>query len=300
MASSAYNGACSPLSHLMSFFPGTTNRSRPKLLAGAALVWLTICACAASVAAQAGPASVYLEELTSAEVSGAIHAGTTTIIIPIGGTEQSGPHMALGKHNVRARVLAGKVAAALGNTLVAPVLAYVPEGRITPPAGHMRFAGTISVPDDAFKSLLEGAARSFRQTGFTDVVLIGDHGGYQAQLQAVATRLNRDWAGSPARVLFIEDYYRAAQAPYVQALHAQGLSDAQIGTHAGVADTSLMLAVDPSLVRADQLPLAARQGQSGGVAGDPRASSAALGQLGVDLIVQQTVAAIRKARGTRP
>jgi creatinine amidohydrolase/Fe(II)-dependent formamide hydrolase-like protein len=300
MASSAYNGACSPLSYPMSFDPGTNDTARPRFLARAALVWLTLCACVVGAAAQAAPASVYLEELTSAEVRDAIHAGANTIIVPVGGTEQSGPHMALGKHNVRARVLAGKVAAALGNALVAPVLAYVPEGRITPPAGHMRFAGTISIPDDAFKSLLEGAARSFRQEGFTDVVLIGDHGGYQAQLQAVATRLNRDWAGSPARALFIEDYYRAAQAPYVQALRAKGLSDAQIGTHAGVADTSLMLAVDPALVRPDQLAAAAREGQGGGVAGDPRASSAALGQLGVDLIVQQTVAAIRKAKGTRP
>ena len=81
-----------------------------------------------------------------------MQSGTTTIIMPAGGTEQSGPHMALGKHNVRARVLAGRIAAALGDTLVAPVLAYVPEGAISPPAGHMRFPGTISIPDAAFKS----------------------------------------------------------------------------------------------------------------------------------------------------
>jgi hypothetical protein len=55
--------------------------------------------------------SVYLEDLTWVEVQAALRSGQTTIIIPVGGTEQNGPHMALGKHNVRARVLAGKIAA---------------------------------------------------------------------------------------------------------------------------------------------------------------------------------------------
>jgi creatinine amidohydrolase/Fe(II)-dependent formamide hydrolase-like protein len=276
---------------------GARNARRPARAAYAAALLIWTWALAAAV--QAAPASVFLEDLTSAEVRAALAAGKTTIIIPVGGTEQSGPHMALGKHNVRARVLAGRIAQALGNTLVAPVLAYVPEGSIAPPTGHMRFAGTISIPEDAFRAVLEGAARSFRQQGFTDVVLIGDHGGYQTQLKAVAARLNRDWAGTPARADFIAEYYLAAQTPYVQALKAQGLSQAQIGTHAGVADTSLMLAVDASLVRPEQLALAAREGAAGGVAGDPRASSAALGQLGVDLIVEKTVAAIRQAQGTR-
>src|SRR4051812_48426410 len=81
-------------------------------------------------AAQAAPPGVQLEELTWTEVRAALQAGSTTIIIPVGGTEQSGSHMALGKHNVRARVLAGRIAAMLGDTLVAPVLAYVPEGAI--------------------------------------------------------------------------------------------------------------------------------------------------------------------------
>ncbi|KJK24372.1 creatininase [Burkholderiaceae bacterium 16] len=256
-------------------------------------LWLAVFSPAAWSAAN----SVYLEELTSTEVRDAIHAGTTTIIIPVGGTEQSGPHMALGKHNVRVKVLAGRIATSLGHTLVAPVVAYVPEGSITPPVGHMRFAGTISVPDDAFKSVLDAAARSFKQNGFVDVVFIGDHGGYQAQLKAVATRLNHDWVATPARAHFIGDYYRVTQTDYVQALKAKGLSDAQIGVHAGTADTSLMMAIDATLVRTDQMAHDPREGAANGVAGDPRAASAALGQLGVDLIVARTVASIRAALG---
>src|SRR5476649_3090561 len=82
----------------------------------------------ASAPALAAPPGISLEELTWTEVRDALKAGTTTIILPVGGTEQSGPQMALGKHNARARVLAGRIAAALGDTLVAPVVSYVPEG----------------------------------------------------------------------------------------------------------------------------------------------------------------------------
>ncbi len=248
-------------------------------------------------AASAGP---FIEDMTWVEVRHAQRAGKTTVIIPVGGTEQNGPHMALGKHNVRVHVLAGRIATTLGNALVAPVLAYVPEGSISPPTAHMRFTGTISIPDDAFMAVLHAAARSFKQNGFTDMVLIGDHGGYQAQLKAVAARLNREWAGSGGRAHFIDDYYRVTQTGYVKALRAQGLSEAQIGSHAGSADTALLMAVDPTGVRPGLLEAAAREGTASGTAGDPRAATAALGQLGVDLIVMQSVAAIRAAVNARP
>jgi creatinine amidohydrolase/Fe(II)-dependent formamide hydrolase-like protein len=261
-----------------------------RLLLLLALVSFTVLGAPAPAASD----SVYLEDMTWTELRDAIAAGRTTVIVPVGGTEQSGPHMALGKHNVRVHVLAGRIAAQLGYAVVAPVVAYVPEGRIDPPTEHMKFPGTISVSSDAFKGVLEGAARSLRQAGFRDIVLIGDHGGYQAQLQAVAAKLDREWAGGPSRVHFIAEYYRASDAAYAQALRQHGLSPAQIGSHAGAADTSLMLAVDPRLVRSDRLaaPVA-----GDGVSGDPRAASAALGQIGVDQIVARSVAAIRAAVG---
>jgi creatinine amidohydrolase len=264
-----------------------------------ALSLLAFCALALGApTAGAAVRSVYLEELTWTELRDALAAGTTTIILPVGGTEQSGPHMALGKHNVRARILAGRIATQLGDTLVAPVLSYVPEGNISPPSEHMRFPGTISVPVTAFKGILEGAARSFKQAGFTQIVLIGDHGGYQEQLKEVAAELNRIWAGSAAHAHFIAAYYRATEGAYVQALKARGLSEAEIGAHAGVADTSLMLAIDPALVRSERLgdKAPAGAGVSMGVQGDPRQSTASLGQIGIDMIVNDTVAAIRKAR----
>ena len=82
--------------------------------------------------------------------------------------------MALGKHNRRVMVLASRIAERLGHTVVAPVIAYVPEGNIDPASQHMRWAGTISISEAAFEASLEGAARSFRQHGFSDVVFLPD------------------------------------------------------------------------------------------------------------------------------
>ncbi len=195
------------------------------------LVALFFVALAASrVAAAPAAPSVFLEELTWTELRDAIRAGKTTVIVPVGGTEQSGPHIVLGKHNVRVKVLAGRIATSLGNALVAPVIAYVPEGSIDPPAGHMRFAGTISIPEAAFETTLEYAARSFRAHGFRDIVLIGDHGGYQKSLAKVAAKLDLEWAASPVRVHAVEEYYRAADRGFAEILRKHGLTDAEIGS----------------------------------------------------------------------
>ncbi len=245
--------------------------------------------------AAAHGAEVALEDLTTTQVRAALSAGHTVAIVPVGGTEQNGPHMVLGKHNQRVRALAARIARELGNALVAPVLSYVPEGQISPPTEHMRHAGTLSIPDAAFKSVLAATGRSLKQHGFTDIVYLGDSGNYQHQLQEVAVGLNKEWAGRGARAHFIKEYYQAAQAPFMAALRAKGLSDAQIGSHAGAADTALLMALHPAGVHAQAMPRDMQQGASLGVRGDPRAASVELGQLGVDLIVTRSVAAIRQA-----
>ena len=73
-------------------------------------VFLALCSLALAPLAAAAPASVFLEELTWTEVRDALRDAKTTILIPVGGTEQNGPHVALGKHNVRVKALAGKIA----------------------------------------------------------------------------------------------------------------------------------------------------------------------------------------------
>jgi creatinine amidohydrolase len=176
----------------------------------------------------------------------------------------------------------------------------VPEGSIDPPAGHMKFAGTISIPDATFESLLEATARSFRQHGFHDIVLLGDHGGYQKSLERVAAKLNREWAAHPdCKVIALVDYYRVTQTDFVEALKAKGYSSDEIGVHAGLADTSLMLAIDPAMVRQGALAEAAKAGLREGVHGDPRRATAELGQIGIDRVIDRSVQSIREATRSR-
>ena len=241
------------------------------------------------------PKTVLLQDLTWTEVRDQVQAGRTTIIIPIGGTEQSGPDVALGKHNARVAWLSQRIAEALGNALVAPVIAYVPEGSYAPPTVHMRFVGTITIPDDAFEKMLESAANSFASHGFRNIVFLGDHGGYQNDLKRVVAHLNKSWSGTTAQAFVPPEYYGASSEGYAQILRQRGYRDDEIGTHAGLADTSLQLAVAPQMVRLDQLRSGAKLGPADGVyGGDPRRSSAELGRLGIDAIVSRTVDAIRK------
>jgi creatinine amidohydrolase/Fe(II)-dependent formamide hydrolase-like protein len=205
--------------------------------------------------------------------------------------------MVLGKHNVRVKALSEKIARALGNALVAPVIAYVPEGSINPATAHMRFPGTITISNATFEQVLESAARSFKAHGFRDIVFLGDHGGYQSSEKAVADRLDHEWRSTPVRVHAVTEYYQAAETSFPKQLRTRGYADAEIGTHAGLADTSLALAIDPRLIRADQL--ASKPDAASGVYGDPRRASADLGQLGIDAIVAQTVAAINVATARR-
>jgi creatinine amidohydrolase len=243
----------------------------------AACVALALCATAASAAST----SLHLEDLTWPELRDRVAAGTTVVLVPIGGTEQNGVHMALGKHNTRVRLLAERIAKQLGNAVVAPVISYVPEGSIEPPSAHMRWPGTITVPEGAFEASLESAARSLQRAGLKHVVLLGDHGGYLKSLDRVAARV--------AGVFSPPEYYRASSADHAAALRARGFSDAQIGRHAGLADTSLMLALDPSLVRVERLT----SSQGEGADGDAGRAEAALGKEAVERIVAQTVQAIR-------
>jgi len=239
-------------------------------------------------------AEVMLENLTWMELRDQIAAGATTVIIPIGGTEQSGPQMALGKHNARVAFLSQKIAEQAGHTLVAPVIAYVPEGQIDPPTEHMRFPGTLTIDDKTFIQLLEQTASSLRHAGFTHVIFMGDHGGYQKDLSVAADALNKSWKGK-GRALALLKYYDITQNEYVQALHEAGMSNDEIGTHAALADTSLELATAPNQVRADKLQQPGIFGAQNGVyGGNPARSSAALGQKGVDLIIAGTVTEIRK------
>jgi creatinine amidohydrolase len=265
--------------------------------ADTALLLTTLVCCSASIARAQAPAvpqsdSVFLEDLTWLEVRDAIAAGRTTAIIPTGGTEQNGPHMALGKHNYLVKYKAGEIAKRLGNALVAPVIAYVPEGAIDPPTGHMRFAGTITLPEDVFSKVLEYAARSLKQHGFTDIVLIGDSGGNQAGQKLVAEALNKEWVMTNVRVHHITAYYPGRGDDWVM---GQGVSAEEVGTHAGTHDTSSLMYLNPSMLRFDRMgPGKAGDGQ--GHVGNPARATALFGRQILIMQVEDAAKQIQELR----
>src|SRR5947209_14864373 len=152
-------------------------------------------------------ASLFTEEMTWQEVRDALKAGKTTVLIPTGGVEQNGPYLATGKHNVVLRATCEAIARKLGDALVAPIVAFVPEGAIDPPTSHMKYPGTISLTEDTYERLLTEICACFRTHGFENIVLIGDSGGNQTGMKNVAAKLNAKWAGGKTRVHFIPEYY---------------------------------------------------------------------------------------------
>jgi creatinine amidohydrolase/Fe(II)-dependent formamide hydrolase-like protein len=265
---------------------------------------LSLIALAASVSATAGahaqlptpkpPDTVFLEELTWDELALLIRNGTTTAIVGTAGTEQKGPHMAIGEHRYVTEYCADRIARALGNAIVSPVITYVPEGSFAQPSGHMAMAGTITLPEDRFRMLLELQVRSLRGSGFREIILIGDSGGNQDGMRFVADKLNADSAfrAPGVRVHFIGDYYARAHAEQEAWLTdtLKVVTRAELGGHANIMDTSELLFIHPQLVHMDRLAPNAN-----GVSGDPRKASREIGKYLLDVKIKFALEQIRKS-----
>ena len=195
-----------------------------------------------------------------------IQAGKTTIIIGTGGVEQNGPYVAGGKHNFVLQTVLPYIARAIPNSLIAPIVKFVPEGRIEPTtSGHMNYPGTISLEQSTFEALLTDICRSYKAHGFTDIILIGDSGGNQSGMRNVADTLNRRWANEKSRVHYLSEYYNEDRWSY-DFLKTLGITqvdttpgrprDARTDTRNGMHDDiyyEAQIAVqDPKLIRADQ------------------------------------------------
>ena len=199
----------------------------------------------------ASPAGSALEELTTAAVTGDL------LVVPLGATEQHGPHLPLGTDTIIATALA-----ALGfPPSIAPALPYGSSGE------HAGFAGTLSIGREALVGVLVELVRS---AAFERVLFVCAHGGNAEPLAAAVQQLREEghavWAWSP-----------------------RWDGDA----HAGRVETSLMLALAPTLVGAARdagnvEPLAAlmprlraggvRAVSPNGVLGDPAGASAEEGR----------------------
>ena len=167
--------------------------------------------CAGDGAGGKPPDTVFIEDLTWAEVRDLVAAGTTNVIIGTAGTEQKGPHMVDGEHKFVMEYTADKIARGIGKTLVAPVVTYVPEGSWDTAGGHMGKPGTITLPEDRFVELLVNAGRSLKAGGFKKICFLGESGGNRTGMRTAAEKLNELWKGA-ATAYWVDDYYTKSHA----------------------------------------------------------------------------------------
>lgn len=239
-------------------------------------------------------ASVWIEDLTWMEVRDAMAAGKKTVIVSTGGVEQNGPYAVTGKHNIILKGACEAIARKLGNALCAPVIAFVPEGSIDPPTGHMRYPGTISLTEETYEALLTDIASSFKATGFTEVILIGDSGGNQTGLGNVAAALNARWKGT-AVARFIPEFYQYQDMVAYMNKDLGIVEPTDEGYHDYYWVTALMMAVDPASVRYDER-VKAGKATINGLSIAPKEKTAEIGWKLMAFRVEQTVAAIAAQR----
>jgi mycofactocin system creatininase family protein len=198
-----------------------------------------------------------LADLTWPTVTG------TVLAVPLGSTEQHGPHLPLSTDTDIAQALALGLAARRSDVVVAPALPYGASGE------HAGFPGTVSIGREALELLVLELVRSATES-FRHVLLVNGHGGNAPTLAAAVARLR---AESRDVVLW---------AP-----HWPG------DAHAGRTETSVQLALDPSRVGtardagatgglAELMPALRRGGlravTDNGVLGDPSGATAEEGQ----------------------
>lgn len=181
---------------------------------------------------------------TSAAVIKAKAAAGAILILPIGSTEQHGPHLPTGVDYLLVSEVARRTAAALEASgvpaLVAPVMPFGLADH------HMAFGGTFTLDEAAFRAVLAGLVRSGQRQGFAKIVLLNGHGGNIHAVISAAAEL------SDALDLSVVacTYWQAAPG------FAQILEDQTTVQHACEAETSMMLAIAPDLVETSQFAAA--------------------------------------------
>jgi mycofactocin system creatininase family protein len=181
------------------------------------------------------------------------------LAVPVGSTEQHGPHLPLSTDTDIALALASGLARRRADVVVAPSMPYGASGE------HAGFAGTLSIGHEALELLLVELVRSATDT-FEHVVLVNGHGGNAPSLAAACSRLRDE-----SRDVLVWSPRWGGDA------------------HAGRTETSVMLALDPLRVGASReagataglrelLPQLRRAGlrsvTSNGILGDPGGASA--------------------------
>jgi creatinine amidohydrolase len=243
--------------------------------------------------------------MTWPEVKAALAAGKTTALIYNGGTEQRGPQNVNGGHTLMAQATVLAIAEKLGNAIAAPVLPFSPN------RASATLPGTIGLTNELFAAINEQVAEQMIISGFKNVVLMGDHGGGQAQLGEVAKKLTEKYSGKGIRVVFCDEVYAKAQGDFDKWLEANGYP---VSSHAGIPDTSEMLYLstrdggDKGYTRKELIATALGDPPGGrgqtrdpnvkridnGIQGDARRSTVELGKKAFDMKVDYAVRQIHQ------
>lgn len=236
--------------------------------------------------------TVFLEDLTWMEVRDAIKGGKDTVIVATGGVEMNGPYLVTGKHNIVLKGTTEAIARKLGNALVAPIIAFVPEGDIEPPSFMMRYPGSISLTEPTYQALLTDICASMRTNGFKNIILIGDSGGNQDGLKAVTEKLSKKWTDGKTKIVYIPEYYNYGNLG--KWLEEQGIKQGDEGLHDDFGMTAMMMSVDPKSVRTEQR-IKANKFRINGVELAPQEKTVAIGKKIIDYRADTAVKAIRAA-----
>jgi len=174
-----------------------------------------------------------LQEMSWTDVADYLKS-SDMVIIPIGSTEQHGPHMPLGTDFYEATGMSEMISARTG-VLVAPVLM----------AGysvyHSGFPGSLSLKPETLEQVLFETAEMLIKYGFRRFMFFNYHGGNNTPQANVIHRINHN---TPAVAVAIG---------VGSAIQRGGVSYAPFDNHAGIGETSLMLFFKPELVRMDRI-----------------------------------------------
>jgi creatinine amidohydrolase len=177
--------------------------------------------------------SVFLGEMTNPEVEAFLREHGT-VIVPVGSTEQHGPHGPLATDALVPVEVAGRIAPRVG-AVVAPSVNYA----LSYP--HVGFAGVVHVRIPTFMSLIEDLCVSLASIGFRRIVFLNGHyDNTYAIAYACATAADRLPAGTRAFPVNYWDGMTPAEA--------SEFFDASTGLHANKGEMSAVMAIDPALV----------------------------------------------------
>ncbi|GGM23141.1 creatinine amidohydrolase [Streptomyces fumigatiscleroticus] len=183
---------------------------------------------------------VQWNRLTAAELR-ALAARDAVVLLPVGATEQHGPHLPTGVDDFLAAEVCRRAAVLAAEHTGVVVTPSVPTGLSE---HHMPFGGTISLTLPTLHALLRDICRSVTRAGFSRILIVNGHGGNMTALNALTTELTAELSTPIA----FASYFGAGRQVVRDTLETQdGLM------HACEGETSMMMALSPELIRAEHL-----------------------------------------------